>query len=776
MQILSLALLSPGAEESWRIYEALHPDLRPAIPDDIFSSLIARQFAADKQLKRDRLAELANLARVCGMEPARLGTESIKDILKAMFALKPDDKAWAGYYDTLDWLWGALFELIGHDFRRLPLRMKQDWLDVSNYRFRADLARTHAALEHLVEHNGGVGITKAASRILLRSRSADAASIAVSLRLAAWCLARGVTVEEETIARILSRLKTRYDADGEDGRERARAAAEGLIAELREGEAHKAAVPIVLALKHFDSITRTTLERAATVAADPEAPIERLYFTVLKLLRGTPGDSELELALKLCSRALRMDTHHEPILMAMLNGVRDHPRYSLKLAEMCFTSNVFRNPMSQAFHTRLLNAVLARLPSPAAYDLAVKLYPLARTPDAAQRFKWTHATAPQWHKLFAAAVRHRQLHFTSRLYTDIQADGLRVPQRAQIALVKLIASTPSDSRPVLLDRHIKDYLWNEAQPVEPLMVAIAQGLGSTGISEDAARAVNLCHRIAVHGSVDIPIPVRAAEALMASLFRSSKPETRSLGRQVLEQLPPAEAGKAYTLALSALVKNIRAAGLEQVIALYRRMEADGVPATGEVGSLLIMAVLKEGHLDSALAIFRTVVEQVGPIKSAAMGRLMISLALAGRTEEAYAVEREWRALFPDGADYDKGVYGARLVVDLKAGKDVDTSVFELSKEGRVLLRKHQGYKPTRPFFNFVESLRPEGALPEEQPEREAVVEEEEETPAPAVAARASEPDRDPTVRCKRAAQPLTRSWDASGGWLVDRRVDVVSMI
>ncbi|CAK9784232.1 unnamed protein product [Cutaneotrichosporon oleaginosum] len=782
MQILSLALLSPGAEESWSIYEALHPELRAAIPDDIFSSLIARQLAADKNLKRDRLVELANLARVCGMDPARLGAESIKDILKAMFALEPEDKAWQGHYDTLDWLWAALFELIGRDFRRVSLRMKQDWLDVTNYRFRGDLSRTHAALEHLVGHHGGVGITKSASKILLRSRSADAATVAVSLRLAAWCLARGVTVHEDTIVRILSRLKVRHDADGHDGRERAREAAEDLIAELREGEAHEAAVPIVLALKHFELINRTPLERATTVADDPEATIGRLHSSVEKLLRGSPSDAELQLAIKLCDRALQMDASLEPILMTTLNGVRNHPRYALKVAEMCFQSNVFRHPFSSAFKNKLLMAMLDCLPSPTAYDIVVRLYPLARTPDEAQRYTWTHATAPQWHKLFAAAVRRRQLHFPSRLYADLMADGLRVPQRAQISFIKLIASTPSDSRAILLDRHIKDYLWNEAQPVQPLMVAVAQGLGSTGISADAARATQLCRRIAAGAGVTIP--ARAIESLVASLFSSSNIETRALGRQLLEQLPPSDASKAYTLALSALVKNIRAAGLQQVIALYRNMDETGVPATSGVGSSLLMAVLKEGHLDSALAIFRTASKQVGPVKSAAVGRLMINLALAGRTDEAYAVEREWRAHFPAGVEYDKGVYGARMVVDFKAGKEVDLSIFTSNIEGRVLLKRHKGYKPTLPFFKFIETLRPkEDGLKEEEEEvpKDSVdlLGVEEATPAPAVAARASmsASEREAsTVRCKRAVPPLTRSWDASEGWLVDRRVDMVSMI
>ncbi|BEJ17341.1 hypothetical protein CspHIS471_0607420 [Cutaneotrichosporon sp. HIS471] len=785
MQILSLALLSPGPDESWRIYEALHPDLRSAIPDDIFSSLMARQLGADKSLKRERLADLANLAHVCGMDPAHLGLQSIKDILKAMFALEPADAAWEGHYDTLDWLWAALFELISHDFRRIPLRMKQDWLDVTNYRFRSDLVRTHAALEHLVEHKGGVGITKAASRILLRSRSADAATIAVSLRLAAWCLARGVTVEEETLMRILSRLKARYDADDADGRQRARAAAEGLIAELRDGDAHKAAVPIVLALKHFEEVNRTTLERSTAVAEDPDATIERLYFTVQKLVGDSPGDAELEQALKLCNRALRMDAHLEPILVAALNGVREHPRYTLKFAEMCFQTNVFRDPLSHGFKNKFLNAVLDCLPSETAHDIAVRLYPLARTADEAQRYTWTHATARQWHTLFAATVKQGQLHFASRLYTDMQADGLRVPQRAQISLIKLIASRPSDSRAVLLDRHVKDYLWNETQPVEPLMAAIGQGFGSTGTAEDAAKAVHLLLSLLgpAHATTRISIPARAVEPLMAPLFRSSKADLRALGRQILERLPPAHAGKAYTLALSALVKNIRAAGLQQVLTLYHRMDATGVPATSEIGSLLIMAVLKEGHIGSALAIFRLVTEQVGPIKSAALGRLMVSLALAGRTSEAYAIEQEWRALFPKGVDYDKGVYGARLVVDLKAGRQVDTSVFANFKEGNMLLKKHHGYKPTRSFFNFLESLQPteapEKEVTEEVVKKKEKEEEDEEEPRLAtVSAREIEPAKS-TVRCKRAVPPLTRSWDASGGWLVDRmdrRVDMVSMI
>lgn len=770
MQILSLALLSPGAEESWSIYEALHPELRPAIPDDVFSSLIARQLTADKETKRKRLVELVGLARTCGMSPSQLGLASIKDILKSMFSIPPDDRAWPEAYDTLDWLWSALFELINEDFRRIPMKMRQDWLDVTSHRHRGDLARTHAALEHMVEHGGGQGITKAAGRILLRSKNEDSDTIAVSLRLAAWCLARGVNVEELTLGRILARLKARVDAEGQDGRARARELAEGLIAELREGDAHLAAVPITLALEHFNKTHRTPLDRAAEVLEDPSPTIQSLYNITAKVLRNEPGDREREMAVRLCTRALRLDTDLEPILMLVLSSLGPRTDLALQLGQACFHAKVFEHGMSIKVTAKLLNSALggSKALSAPAFEFATRVYPLIRSSSEANRYQWRHVSL--WDRFFSASIKNGRLHLASRLYADLLADGLQVPVKAQLAIITAIASKPSDSRTVLLDRHIKDYLWNEKQPIDDLMVAIAQGMGSTGDSEDAARAVRLCRRLVPVPGRHAHLPARAVEPLMTPLFTSSKDELRSLGVNVLQHLPAETATKAYTLALSALVKNVRSAGLAQVINLYHQMERNGVQATAAIGSLLIMALLKYDHLDSALAIFKTATQQMGAIKSAAMGRLMIALALAGRCDEAYEAEKAWRAKFPKGADYDKAVYGARMVVDFMAGKDVDTSVFASSEHGRVILKEHAGYKPNRFFYNFVESLRPKGA--EEAVQEAEAVDGEEVKSEPVVESVAAEESSEPSAaRSKRPVQPLTRSWagsGGSGGWMLDR--------
>lgn len=779
MQILSLALLSTHAEESWSIYEALHPDLRPAIPDDIFTSLMSRQLNADKKLKRERLVELANLARVCEMDPSRLGITAIKDILKAMFVVRPDDRTWASNYVTLDWLWDALVGLVNEDFRRVSMKMRQNWLDVTSYRHRRDLARTHAALEYLVEHGGGGGITKAAGRVLLRSKNEDASTIAVSLRLAAWCLARGVNVEEETLARIMTRLKLKYDAENIDGRTRVHEVAEGLIAELREGDAHRSAVPIGFALEHFDKLHRTAIEKAALVLDDPSATIERLLHTTTKLVQGTPGDAELEMALRLCNRALRMDADLEPILSTALGALGDRPLLALRLAQACFHTKAFQHSMSPLFMIRLFNSVLGALSSREAFDVVARLYDFARSPDADKRYKWMPPTIGQWMGFFFASLKHKRPHLASRLYADLQADGLSVPLKAQLAMIKSVASRRNDSRTTLLERHIKDYLWNESQPLDDLMVAIAQGMGSTGDPEDAARAVVLCRRLVSVEARDGPLPTRAVEALMTPLFTSSRSELRALGNDILAHVPGEEAHKAYMLALSVLVKNIRKAGLAQTIHLYRRMDASGVRTSAATASLLIMALLKSDHLDAALAIFKLASQHLGALKSATMGRLMIGLALAGRCDEAYQAEEEWRAHFPRGADYDKGVYGARLVVDFKAGKDVDTSIFASNEHGRVILKAHDGYKPTRPFFNFIDSLRPKEAKVE--------VVEEIEDESTRTSVRMPEPTDSHSkasasgVRCKQAVQPITRSWstpgaDGSGGWLLDRERQRVNFI
>lgn len=701
LQILSLALMGHDAEESWRIYEALYPELRQAIPDDVFVSLVAHQASGESDERRSRLLDLLSVARSCGMEPQRLKRETILEILKAIMTAQPHDESWTPEaHKSLDWIWRAFLSREEGALRRSPLRMRQQWLELMSFRHRADLSRVHGALEELVENGGGEGITSIAARMILaQSKTLGEEGLRESLRLAAWCIARDVTIREQTIVLLLTRLRLHVVAEGRDGRGRARAAAEDLVRQLEEGGAIGPARQFQLALDKFLKASRSTREKAEDMLYNPQATGSMLRKIAEKLVRGEKGavDSNLELAVRLCNRTLQIgDDEYESVLQTVLPYVSDAHRLDLAIAlsRGALRSNVFtRQPISDRTKWALLDAALPALPEVKAYHVLRRLYQHART----EQHTWRKQGSPRlWRRFFDAAVSQGHIWFASRLYADFQADGFEVPRACMLSFINLVASRSSRSRTILLERHIKDYMYEDEHPVEPLVIAFTQGLVKTG-AQDAAMAVHMAKRL----SPDLP--VRAVELVIAPLIISTTSAHRELAMRLLADVPPAEASRSYQLAITALVKKHSRPDLGAVLALYKSMTAQGVPVSVQIASALMTALLRGGYLESALSIFNAAADAKQAVKSSAIGRLMVNLGLKERCEEAYAAESRWRSLFPNGVDYDKGVRGARLLVDLKAGRRVDLSAFQNQDDKSAL--EHDGYKPTTPYLRFIESVQ-----------------------------------------------------------------------
>ncbi|EJT48979.1 hypothetical protein A1Q1_01968 [Trichosporon asahii var. asahii CBS 2479] len=704
MHKLSIAILSESPDQSWEIYTALHPDMLKDVPDDVFSALLNHQLQADDSVKGGRLGDLLSLAAQCDMDAGALGLSLVEEALESALTSAarqirgPGGVKRAIDYKTMDWLWGSLKNLVGDDLSHVSLVIRREWLVVSAFRHRNNIPLVHQKLEELIELGGGEGLDEQAGRIVSMAKHKSIDLLESSLRLAAWCLARNINIRPLLISRTIGHLRQAWKAQGEDGAERSQSTAMALAAELREGGADAAAAVFEGVVQ---GIVRKMLpvEGRVRMLADTASTTDDVYKVASGILsKDNTSAADLEALVKLCHLAMAKEGNAEPLIRRTVKQLASRPaeldHLVFKLADDVWSFSRNGGRLSPPLLTRIFDLVLACPISDNSYRAAYRLYPLVRAADPPEQHRWLHSTAPTWNRLFAAAVSRGQIFFASRLYADFQSDGLTVPKQQLLRLIERIAATETVSRAILLDRHVKDYLWDEAPPSD-LITALVRGMSSTG-SRSAVEGLRLAKRI----SPD-QLPVAAIEAALPVLAASSHRGRRALAFALLKELPTDQARTGYERVLSALVKNSRAAGLEPVLAVVHDMFERGIPAAEKTSSLIISALLKNGQVDAGMATFRAAVSKNIALSSRAVGQLMVNLAQAGRCDDAYEVERTWRALTDEKAN-DKAVRGARLLVDIKAGRDVDLDVYTCDDGGT---KEHAGYRPNRHYLNFLRKLR-----------------------------------------------------------------------
>jgi hypothetical protein len=339
------------------------------------------------------------------------------------------------------------------------------------------------------------------------------------------------------------------------------------------------------------------------------------------------------------------------------------------------------------------------VPSSSGYNAARRIYPSVRS----ERFIWTSARYGEWKSLFHRAIDRRHTQFASRLYTDALADHL-VPGRGEcLRLIRYTCKAQNASRPILIERLVRDYVAFHAREEDRdmLIVAIAEGL-SEGKSEDAALGWTITKRLMVdHSSTVLG---RVAPLLMKRLAKVPLQRQRTAMLDILSVV----LGNAnlYEIAITGLARiatNTDDADLAPNAALslctdlYHQLVAQHITPTRKTLSAILVALIKAKRLGTAILVFDKALVN-GPVRSDAVGRLMIACALNDQLDKADEVERKWRQSLPQDA-YDKGVVGARVLVDTVRGKDVDLR----------LVRQRTGWQPNAPFLRFLDVIRQQKA-------------------------------------------------------------------
>lgn len=647
---------------------------------------------------------LVKFAKKCGVEARNLGQENIRNALRSGFDLVLRTKVsdLKLYQNDIRVIWTQIKDSgdVPLDLRRgyLQFHIKRPLLPAGKKSQKS--TRAAEALREVVEAFGGDGVEREAGKIISLYAGKDERIHLEGLRLAAWCADQGINVHDDAFL-VMLRLGEVYKDTGLDplpklqtilGRIESSPTGHEFLWSVftrLQRRQRPPGVKVVDAMARADNVTvpnliRPTLEQLA--ADDPDLSIALDSLTILLRKRGEVG--------AVVTRILnRLDRHTPQDII-------------IRLTRLLLEYDAL--PQLRAAHfSAILPLLISTLPSEEEYILCRKLYPVART----REFRWSIPHRSHWHQLFHHAVHRtrRHLHFASRLYADLQADGLSIHQTDLLALIRSIGMSRSSSRSILLERHIRDFIDTNTEsspsPMSPdaFVLALVQGLTSSKDAKDTSLGFDLSRRILQ----DRPIPKSAADLMIPRLAMSSNLYHL---RQAVDLLDYSATAGSYNHVIFSIVSHSkidpragqmsRSEALSQAVNVYKRMVSHGISATPRTVSLLLRGLIDAGHTDSAVNVFDAAVTNGLRLKPNAVGRLMGRLVLDGRLDEADQIEAKWRSISPttvgQGRTYDQAIVGARVLLDVKRGIDVDFDK----------IAKTTGWTGTIPFLRFVESLKP----------------------------------------------------------------------
>jgi hypothetical protein len=697
----------------------MHPSLRRYIPDDIFRGLVSHQLDHPGTKQRwIRVSSLLKFAQSCGVAAGSFGREFVERAVSAgmEYVLGPKTDADAHAHRMINALWETLDDICKGDWSGIGVETRELWLRYRYLRARGTvkprLPGFGTAVEQLVEHNGSEGLGDRIGRIFNLIRTPI--NTPQILERLAWCASRNVHIPSRHISAVmLAYTNTSPTATNTIDVQTLPTVISQICADLGAAPGSPAHSLLSDCVGEVLAKRRSPAEKASDLPETADTPSTiRIALAMFKRNGTSPTPEDLETALTILERlSSRPDAECSILvdrLVDALHPVRhDEPDRIIRLARVIMSHDP--TIFSPTPLHRMLVLLISALPSDQAYALSRSLYAVVRSLDPP--FKWSHTTRDSWRSLFHHAIHRtrRHHHFASRLYADIQADDLAAYRTDALAMIRSIGMSKNDSRPILLERHVKDYLWMEYGSPNAFVIALVEGLTSTGDAEDASLALYLARRL-LDGQ---PLPDRAAELIVRQLATSPQGKHQRQCREILVSLPPSPTtsalfdhilsatitiGRTRTASESEEVTSPREDALVHAVEIYRLMIYQGVAPTARTRSILIRALVNAKRLDVALDVFHACMSDKMAVKSNAVGSLMTALATAGRLDDAESVETKWRTLadkHPGARNYDRGVVGARALVDLMRGKDVDLD--QVARE--------TGWKPNASFARFLESVR-----------------------------------------------------------------------
>ena len=696
LELLQVAL-SSHPDESWTVYEALHPSLKVHVPDGLHLSLIRHQLESEDD-GWDRVKELVRFAEECGLRREQLGSELIQRIMtfgvNRGLAIERHvdqhmDKEFLGE------LWETLVNLHGGDISRITPTLTESWIELL---YRAAIVPQRLALspkdrpffvnqacdiiQSLAYQNKANPYAGMAQKLLLlKERETDVP--VENVRRLATLLSYGVKFDQWAVRRILGRARAVMDeSERNDGwfddmsseiawivagpqaiptrdllanvmgwiRKRNPTAAEVGEREMSRVRAliarHDASTPDIIrrALRllhyfHADETKRTPQYRPAHAVVETVESMT-LVLTLFERVAHRPFADCHVLVAAIVRKLLDLRYAGEP----------SQPEMVVRFANALFSADLFSHIDPHLVHLTfdLLADALGRCDD--AYPLARRVYSRARASDPPYSWRQAWSSRERWKKLFNQSLlpQHGHIHFASRLYTDLLADGRRLDAADMSTLIRAVGSLPSRSKYQLLERYMRDYLFFEQGSRVKFVEALVTGLTARGRPREAWLAFHLSKRILG----DAVVPDFVYLKTLDVLSRSSRISDIRRAIEVLEYVEKdhASSSQLYYLVFRGISlpgsRYSTDKGRHDIIAVtaevYKHMVSRGVKTGfGHVESV-VRIFLNADEITRALRIVIRAANEEDPWSADLIKRTMVLLGRKGLYDQALLLYDRFR--------------------------------------------------------------------------------------------------------------------------------------
>lgn len=700
--------LSSTLEESWTVYQLLHPSLRRYIPNPTYIALISHQLGAEDGDAWTRVSELLSFAEECGMKLEETGEKLLQQALRraASWASRQ-----AGVREHLEIgparrLWEACVRLHLGDVSGVSVETRQSWLELLYHSTRMSSNPTtrrkiHAeAFKHLREC---IAVDEAETH-------AEMAGRLVSLR---------IPPEDDAVEARLDRVRqlvflysNAIDVDythglrvmGDARRSILRHQPDSnwkitLASVIKEASRDESVGPYHLEAEAgmddliswigmrnqyvgMDKVAIKRLHRAQAAAANPHASTSAIILRAIRLTKVFHWDNgnarkgkrpdrirldpmiAINVLLSLFERVAHRALADVHVMVALITkklldySVADRPEtpaMAIRFTKALLSADLFGHIDSHLTHL-IFDTLVNVIPrSQAAFALARRVYVFARSAETPYVWQQSIGSRKRWKILFQNSTHrlHGQIHFASQLYADHLVDCQFVPPTAMLRFIRALGSTGGLSKYVLLERHLKDYLYFEYQSMDNFVSALVRGLTARGQGRGAWLGFHLSLRIM--GSK--PLPQEVFNRVIWCLSRTQRVKDFRLSFGVLEYLDHADPllprlyGKMFENLLHSGISSKRyndseAQAVAIAVDIARHMQMRKLELSPRMMENFLRILIGGDYIDQAFKAIETIIrdQQQDPEKRKILGGVMVALARKGYFGKATDVfERYYKA-------------------------------------------------------------------------------------------------------------------------------------
>ena len=679
----------------------------------------------------ERAEQLIIFAQECGMTLEDFGTQAVQRMLETMLSLGQ------GHFQglaqrrneiLLEDLWRCLLRLHGGRLDRIPRLTRDSFL-----RFQCDLARRSgnsrvhqertkrsiAVLQNFLSIEGGLDVGDIAGDILQLRNPNDKTEVWVErLHILGRALTNGLDIPFGALVSILARALHAFDRNGVDQPDQLLTTTiEDVCSSIYGRHAGETSTKLRWHAQHcLQRYVRRTalgssfgaLEKGEQMLRNPSAAAPSIIKQSIAIISSIHLDSELRTAEKRPRIVASLDTSHPiDVAISLFERVAHRPFvdvHVLVAMSVRVLLDLARNPDTEKsaiapivrFTQILVSADLlphiddhlvhltfdllasASPHSELAYRLSRSVYARARAMQDCYKWSASPASDTRWRTMYRLALTRegpKHLHFASRLYADRLSDGRPIFRQDVLLFIRAIGASESTSKYVLLERHLKDYLYFGYGNIQGFAIAMVKGLAAAGRGRDAWLGFHLARRILV----DKPFPGDIFSIVLRALSRSQDEEDLQRVEEVLVYAPEELRRELFDLVLCSIQAEIDpqispetreySSRLATMISLYTNMARQNFKPTESTVYAMIQALARSRHVSHAMRIVQAMLDNGTPLPMDIISLVIRRLEEEERFAEAETLKARYHTVQAVGGSSDPiGLWEIRARTLLREGR------------------------------------------------------------------------------------------------------------